>query len=167
MLSPSFEALGAAALLLFVVLVLACVLSWAVIRQDIRTRTIPTKLCGIFFAVSAGALTGVAALTGDWEPLIRAGVGAVGLFAVYLTMAVVRPGGLGGGDIKLAPFVGLLLGWFGWTALGVGAFAAFVIAAVVVSYRVWRKTAADRTIAFGPFMIAGLWVGIAVSGLLA
>lgn len=37
---------------------------------------------------------------------------------------------MGLGDVKLAPSMGLVLGWSGWQALLVGTFAGFALAAV-------------------------------------
>ncbi|OZB87231.1 MAG: prepilin peptidase, partial [Microbacterium sp. 14-71-5] len=73
------------------------------------------------------------------------------------------PRGMGGGDIKLAALVGLYLGWCGWGALVVGAFAAFlfggVFSIVLLLLRRARRTSA---IPFGPWMLAGAWFGIAL-----
>src|SRR5260370_39178091 len=58
----------------------------------------------------------------------RAAIGAVALAGFYLVLAVIRPGGLGLGDTKLAASVGAALGWISWQALLSGTFAAFVLA---------------------------------------
>ena len=83
------------------------------------------------------------------------------LYAFYFVIRLVRPDGMGGGDVKLAGVVGMYLGWLGWGALAVGAFAAFVLGgifglALIAAQKAGRRTA----IPFGPWMIAGAWVGI-------
>ena len=83
------------------------------------------------------------------------------LYAFYFVLRLARPGGMGGGDVKLAGVVGLYLGWVGWGALAVGAFAAFVFGgvfgiALMVAKRAGRKTA----IPFGPWIILGAWTGV-------
>ena len=67
------------------------------------------------------------------------------------------------GDVKLAAVLGLYLGWLGWGVLAVGAFAAFLLGgifaiALLLIGRARRRTA----IPFGPWMIAGTWLGIAL-----
>ena len=87
------------------------------------------------------------------------------LYCFYLALRLLRPGGMGGGDVKLAGVLGLYLGWLGWGSLAVGAFAAFFFGgvfglALMAFGRAGRRTA----IPFGPWMIAGAWAGILAGG---
>jgi leader peptidase (prepilin peptidase)/N-methyltransferase len=97
----------------------------------------------------------------SWDAKVRAVIGAVVLFVVYLVLAVVYPSGMGFGDVKLAGVLGLYLGFVGWGALLVGAFAAFFLGGIfslvlLALKRVGRKSG----IPFGPWMLIGAWVGI-------
>ena len=47
--------------------------------------------------------------------------------AVYLLLAVLPGGGVGGGDVRLAPVIGGLLGWLGAGTLAVGLLAGFLV----------------------------------------
>jgi leader peptidase (prepilin peptidase)/N-methyltransferase len=115
------------------------------------------------YPVLAALLAGAAAVTGDWSALLRAGLGAVALFAFFYLLAVVYPSGMGFGDVKLAGVIGLVLGWFSWAAVVIGAFAGFLLGAVV-GVAVLATGAGGRKTAlpFGPFMVLGalvaLWV---------
>lgn len=98
----------------------------------------------------------------DWAALVRAAIGAGAMFAVYFLLVLVYPAGMGFGDVKLAGLLGLYLGWFGWGALGLGFFAAFLLGglyslALMAAGRAGRKSG----IPFGPWMILGAVVGIA------
>ena len=89
-------------------------------------------------------------------------VGALVMGGVYLLLALLPGGGVGGGDVRLAPLIGALLGWLGTTVLTVGIMAGFVVGGVaalllLVLGRVGLRTA----IAYGPAMCLGAWVGIA------
>jgi len=77
---------------------------------------------------------------------------------------------MGPGDVKLAGVIGLVLGWFGWDCLVVGGLAAFVLAGVYGVIGIGLGRAGRRTaLAFGPWMLAGAWVGLvagpAIAGL--
>lgn len=128
---------------------------------DVETHRLPDRIVLPTMAVMTVLLTAAAAVDGDWGRLVRALIGAAALFAFYLLLALVRPDGMGMGDVKLAAVLGLALSWAGWGPLVVGAFAAFVLGgvfgiALVVSGRAGRSTG----IPFGPWMLVGAWIGI-------
>ncbi|WP_431837221.1 prepilin peptidase [Cellulomonas sp. Y8] len=99
----------------------------------------------------------------DWGALVRAAIGGVGLFLFYFAAAFAYPRGMGFGDVKLAGVLGMLLAWFGWGTLAVGAFGAFVLGGLfavglLVAGRAQRKSG----IPFGPWMIGGALLGLLV-----
>lgn len=98
-----------------------------------------------------------------WPALIRAALGAVILLAAYFVMLLVYPAGMGFGDVKLAGVLGLYLAWFGWWPVAVGFFAPFFLGGLyaiglVLAHRAGRKSG----VPFGPWMVLGTWVAIAV-----
>lgn len=98
-----------------------------------------------------------------WGALGRAAIGGAGLLALYLAAALAYPGGMGLGDVKLAGVLGLCLAWFGWDVLAVGGFAAFLLGGLYAVGLVLARRAGRRSgIPFGPWMLAGAWLGIAV-----
>lgn len=108
-------------------------------------------------------LTGSTAITGAWPALLGAGLGAAGLFAVYLVLALISPTGIGMGDVKVAAVIGLALGYLGWSTFLVGAAAGFIIgggasAAALLTGRVSR----NGSIPFGPAMLAGAFLALAL-----
>lgn len=99
----------------------------------------------------------------DWPALGRAAVGALAMFAIYFLVMLVYPPGMGFGDVKLAGVLGLFLGWVGWGALFVGWFAAFLLGGLYsVPLLVTRRARRRTRIPFGPWMLAGALVGVAV-----
>ncbi|WP_349427778.1 prepilin peptidase [Microbacterium sp. LWS13-1.2] len=150
-----------AAVLVIVAFLYFAAVSIVLTLIDLDTHRLPNSIvlpsylvAGILFTVSAW-------LTGDWELLLRAAIGMVVLYVFYFLLRSVRRGGMGGGDVKLAGVIGIYLGWLGWGALAVGAFAAFLCGglfgiALLLLRRAGRKTA----IPFGPWMILGAWTGV-------
>lgn len=128
---------------------------------DLDTKRLPNAIVLPSYVVAIVLLTLAAWLGGDWSALLRAGIGMAALYGFYFLLRLVRPDGMGGGDVKLAGVVGLYLGWIGWGALAVGAFAAFLIGGVTGLILIAARRAGRRSaIPFGPFMILGAWTGI-------
>jgi leader peptidase (prepilin peptidase) / N-methyltransferase len=88
------------------------------------------------------------------DDLLRAVLGAVILFAGYLILGLISPGGIGMGDVKLAAPVGLYLGYLGWGQLLYGGLLGFILNGVVtvlILSRKGRKKASE--VAHGPSML--------------
>ncbi|SDK29173.1 leader peptidase (prepilin peptidase) / N-methyltransferase [Cryobacterium psychrotolerans] len=135
--------------------------SVALAMIDLDTHTLPNRIVLPAYPVAAVLLTGGALLAGTPERLLTALAGGAALFGLYLLLALIYPGGMGLGDVKLAGLLGLYLGWLGWAPLAVGAFSAFLLGGVfslvlVITRRANRKSG----IPFGPWMLAGAWLGI-------
>lgn len=131
---------------------------------DIRTHRLPNRL------VAVGGITGLvllvaAALTSSrMDALIRALLAALVLFAAYLMLRMLSAGGVGAGDVKLAAVIGLYLGWLGWGSVLVATLAGFVLGGVFAAAMMLARRADRRTaIPFGPWMLAGAWVAIALT----
>jgi leader peptidase (prepilin peptidase) / N-methyltransferase len=91
---------------------------------------------------------------------VRGLAAAALLYAFYWILAVL-PRGMGGGDVKLAPLLGLYLGWLGWSAVAVGAFAGFLLGGAVGVVLLSTRRAGRRSrIPFGPYMLAGAFLAV-------
>jgi len=138
-------------------------MSIALALIDLDTHTLPNKIVLPSYSFVAGLLVIASALEAEWARLLTAAVGMVILFGFYFLLAVISPRGMGFGDVKLAGVIGLLLGWLGWGPLAVGGFSAFLLGGLfslllIATKRVNRKGG----IPFGPWMIVGAFVGVAV-----
>lgn len=133
---------------------------------DIAVHRLPDRLTLPAYPVLA-VLLGIAAVAGhDGGALVRALLASVALMASYLLLALLRPGQLGGGDVKLAALLGLGLGWLGWPAVIAGAVLAFVLTAVVsLALLAARRISLHGEISFGPFMLGGALLAILASGI--
>lgn len=128
---------------------------------DLDHHRLPNAIVLPSYPISAILLILASIVTGEYDRLLSAAIGAAVLFALYWLLAIGYPGGMGFGDVKLAGVLGMLLGWVGWAALIVGGFSAFVLGGVVgVLLMLGRRATRKSRIPFGPFMIAGAWIGV-------
>jgi len=150
---PAFLFLAAAGVLLAVI--------------DLEHHLLPNRVVVPSLGIGAALLFVAALPEADWGSLLRAGLGAVVLFAVYLVLALISPRGLGMGDVKLAGLIGLYLGWIGWNAVLAGAVAGFVIQALLALVLLaGRRIGLRGELPFGPAMLLGAGVAIGWSGAL-
>ena len=83
------------------------VLGVALAMIDITVQRLPDRLTLPAFPVLIALLAGAAAIGNDTSAFVRALLGGLVLMGSYLLLALLRPGQLGGGDIKLAGLAGL------------------------------------------------------------
>lgn len=156
------DAAGAAAAgLEFAALLYLAAVSVLLAVIDLDIHRLPNAIVYPSFVVLAVLLAAAGALRGDLGALGLAGIGAVASTAFYFALAFAYPGGMGMGDVKFAAVLGLVLGYGGLPQLVVGTAAAFVLGGLVGVVLLAARRAERRSgIPFGPWMIAGAWVGI-------
>ena len=135
---------------------------------DVQTRRLPNALVLPAYPVLAVLLAGAAWWQGDWWSLARAGIGGAALYGFFFVLVLIYPAGMGFGDVKLAGLVGGVLAYLSWSTLVIGAFAGFLLGALLgvglmAAGRGGRKTA----VPFGPFMVAGALLAVFVAQPLA
>lgn len=142
-----------------------CVVGTWLAWIDWRTRLLPKRLVLPTYAVVGAALLLAGLVSGDTDALIRAAVGWLATFGVYAMLWLIHPRGLGYGDVRLSGVLGMTLGWIGWSALLVGAYAGFLLGAVIGGLLALARVVDRRGYPFGPFMLAGAWLGAVTSPL--
>jgi leader peptidase (prepilin peptidase)/N-methyltransferase len=141
------------------------VLGVALAGIDIATQRLPDPLTLPAYPILIMLLVMAALASHDFAALVRALLGGLALAGAFLLLALVRPGQLGGGDIKLAGLAGLALGWLGWPTLIAGAAFAFVLSALVsLALIAARRLTLRSAICFGPFLIGGTLLAMLTSG---
>jgi leader peptidase (prepilin peptidase)/N-methyltransferase len=127
---------------------------------DADTRRLPNRIVLPTYAVGAMLLTLSSVFSGDLVPLLRAAIGMLALFLLYLAIALIS-NGMGMGDVKLAGALGLYLGWLGWDVLAVGAVGGFILGGLFGTVLLLtRRVKRGSSLPFGPWMLAGAWLGI-------
>lgn len=128
---------------------------------DAATRRIPNRIVLPAYPVGGMLLTVAAASDDAWSALVRAALGMAVLGGFYLLLAVVLPGQMGFGDVKLAGLLGLFLGFAGWAVVAAGALVASVLAVIGLAGRRALGGGSRRvTIAFGPYLGLGALVAV-------
>jgi len=162
---------GALAVLLLPSLALApawIALAWIaapIVRTDLARHRIPDVLN--LAAITAGGL--LLLIPWDAGAYGRAWLAALAATAGLLALALITPSGLGMGDVKLAPALGLYLGYLGWGAVLIGVVAGFVLGALAALGLLARDALAGKPLSgalrqslpFGPFLLLGTLVGLA------
>ena len=130
---------------LFSLLLVITVIDW-------RTFTIPN---GLNLAI---LILGIVRLTTDFSNWSLYLIGMVSVSLVFLLLHILTGGnGLGMGDVKLVGAAGLLIGW---PKMLLAVLLGSVSGAIIHSLRM--KRGADRKLAFGPYLAAGIWLSALV-----
>lgn len=136
---------------------------------DLDTLLLPYSIVMPSYGIVA-LLLGVAAIDGPSprDAAVRAAVGGAGLWLLYRFLHLVRPDGMGYGDVRLSGLLGAVLAWRGWDCLAVGSFAAFLLGGLGgATILLLRRGDLKTQIPYGPYMIVGSWVGLTAGGVVA
>jgi leader peptidase (prepilin peptidase)/N-methyltransferase len=131
---------------------------------DIEHLLLPKVIVYPTFGLVGAFLTLGAVMTGQWHRLLIAALCALVWFIVFFLLNLASPRLLGFGDVRLAPVIGLGLGWLGVRYVVLGFFAANLIGAIIgVTLILAKKMRHDQQIPYGIFLALGaafaLYVG--------
>jgi leader peptidase (prepilin peptidase)/N-methyltransferase len=122
---------------------------------DAIVRRLPHRLT----TATAAGFIGLLALAGDTPVRARAIAGATVVTAAFAVAAWLARGQLGGGDIGLAVPVAAFLAAHSWMALLYGYLAGFAAAVAFLAVaRIIQRP--RRTVALGPFLLAGALIAV-------
>lgn len=132
---------------------------------DVQTMRLPDPIVATTYLLLAAALAVDVVVEGwpGWTP-VWSMVAWGGLYAFLCFGSGGRA--MGFGDVKLAPALGLYLGWLGWGASLVGLLGGFVLGSVVgsVVLLIGRRFQMRAKVPFGPYMIAAAAAAAVVGG---
>jgi leader peptidase (prepilin peptidase)/N-methyltransferase len=135
---------------------------------DIETLKLPKVIVWPLSLLVAALFVLAAAVTGQWHFLLVGAISGAAWFAVFYLMNLASPRMLGFGDVRLAPVLGLALGWLGWRYVVLGFFAANLIGAIIgIALIASKRISRQQQIPYGVFLALGCAVAVfAGSGLL-
>jgi leader peptidase (prepilin peptidase)/N-methyltransferase len=143
-----------------------CILMSVLLAQtwiDVKTRRLPREITYTGMLLGAIALT-IAAIVIDeperiWMMLLGAAIALATMWLIY----VASKGGMGDGDVRLAPLLGMYLGWLNPGIVLPGLFFGFLAGAVVgVAMMAFDRAGRRTAVPFGPFLALGTVVAIFV-----
>jgi len=128
---------------------------------DLDCKRLPDRLTYLMYPVAVAGLVIDGLVTGSWP--IGAALAGAAIWLVPIAGIWLLSGGrgMGMGDVKLAPALGLILGWVGVGSAVVGLMAAWLIGGVVaIGLILARRARSGTAIPFGPFLIGGFALGL-------
>jgi leader peptidase (prepilin peptidase) / N-methyltransferase len=132
-------------------------LAWIDVEHLILPKTVVYSTLLLVAALLLMAAVG----SGDWHRLMVAGLSAVGWFVVFFSMNAASPRILGFGDVRLAPVLGLSLGWLGVRYVLLGFFASNLIGAVIgIALIAMGRMSRGQQIPYGIFLALGTALAI-------
>lgn len=128
---------------------------------DLEHHRLPNKILFPAALVAIVLLVIGAVAQNDWQRLLESGLGALAYGVPILAVGLAFPAGMGGGDIKLAAYLGLHLGWFGLWHVLVGALLGILLGGLSgTALLLFGIKGRKDPIPFGPFMALGAIVSV-------
>jgi leader peptidase (prepilin peptidase)/N-methyltransferase len=128
---------------------------------DVERMVLPKAIVYPVAVMVAGLLLIPAGAYDAWHSYWVAWAFAGGWFLLFYLMWFASPRLLGFGDVRLAPVLGLSLGWLGWRYVVLGFFAANLIGAVIgIGLIAAKKAERQSRVPYGVFLASGTAVAV-------
>jgi len=133
---------------------------------DLVHHRLPDALTLPAIPLTAAVITGVElAAPGTGSPGTAVLVAIVGT-GLFWALSALAPPAMGLGDVKLLPSLALMTGYLSVAAALLALAIAFLLGALVsLAGLALRRMSMTSAIPFGPFLLAGCWLVLAVPGL--
>jgi len=130
---------------------------------DYTTHRLPR---GVTFraAIIGGPLLALAAINLDDNGRIGVMFASfIVTLVLFALLAALSKGGIGGGDVRLAPVLAMFLGWLGASHVYIGLGSGFILGGIAAAgMLITRRASASTRIAFGPFLCIGAVIALLV-----
>ena len=143
-----------------------CILMAVLVAQtwiDLQTQRLPREITYWGIGLGAIALAIAAVVIAEPERIWMMTLGAVIALVTMWMIYALSKGGMGDGDVRLAPLLGMYLGWLNPGIVLPGLFFGFIAGAVVgVAMMALDRAGRSTAVPFGPFLALGTIVAIFV-----
>jgi leader peptidase (prepilin peptidase)/N-methyltransferase len=130
---------------------------------ELDERPVPDSVVLPAYVIGPMLLMPAGASNPTWLPAGRALAGMLALGAIYFALIVAFPTGMGLGDVKLAGFAGVYLGWLSWAAVLIGAVGSLVLVGVIGGGVAKQPRHRIRAAAFGASVVAAAVIAVFVA----
>jgi len=128
---------------------------------DVQTLRLPKAVVYVDSIIVAALLLLATAITHTWHQFGVGVICAAVWFVLFFGLNFASPRMLGFGDVRLAPVLGLALGWLGVGYVVLGFLAANLIGAVIgVVLIASKRMSRNEQIPYGVFLAAGCAVAV-------
>jgi leader peptidase (prepilin peptidase)/N-methyltransferase len=128
---------------------------------DMEHLLLPKRIVYPVLGLVGVLLLVAATITGHWHDLLVASICAVVWFVIFFALNAISPRSLGFGDVRLAPVLGLALGWLGVRYVLLGFFAANLIGAIIgIALIASKAMSREQQIPYGVFLAFGTLLAI-------
>ena len=135
----------------------------ALVWIDLHEFRLPREITYTAIALSTPVIVVAAIVNDEPERIWQAALGAGIALAIMGLIYIASRGGMGDGDVRLAPLLGMHLGYLTPGIVPVGLFFGFLIGAVVgVLAMAIGKAGRKTALPFGPFLAAGTVLAVFV-----
>ena len=125
---------------------------------DLAVMRLPDAIVLPSYSVALLLLVPAMIAEHSWNAATR---GVVAAAVLWILFEVISLFGMGRGDAKLAPLLGLYLGWLGWSSVAIGIFAGFLLGGVFGIVLMVARLASRKTrMPFGPYLLAGAFLAV-------
>ena len=123
---------------------------------DLELLKLPRSIVYVTLFLTSALLAVASAATHDWHRLLVGVIAAAAWFILFFALNFASPRILGFGDVRLAPLLGLALGWLGVGHVIAGFFLANLIGAVIgIGLIATGRMKRDQPVPYGVFLAAG------------
>lgn len=127
---------------------------------DVDTHVLPRSTTVASTLLTAAGLVSVSVSTGNGD-ISSMFLGGFAMWTVMKLLEVASRGDLGGGDVTLAPLLGVAAGWLSFDRVATVLVSAFALGGVTaVVLLALRRVHRRSFLAFGPFLIVGGLIGV-------
>jgi leader peptidase (prepilin peptidase) / N-methyltransferase len=128
---------------------------------DLELQLLPKRIVYPLLVIVTVLLLLASAVEDVWHQFLVGALCAIGWFLVFYLMNLASPKILGFGDVRLAPVLGLPLGWLGFGYVILGFFAANLVGAMVgIALMATRRMSRKDRLPYGVFLSAGCLIAV-------